>query len=70
MLAADRPALLEAVVDPNVPPLPPHITWEQAKSLATSVMRGDADALGFLKQTIKETAASLLPGQAGKKADS
>ena|SRR5713226_10002581 len=26
VLTAGRPALLEAVVDPNVPPLPPHIS--------------------------------------------
>src|SRR3954453_16749577 len=28
-LAADRPVLVEAVTDPEVPPLPPHITFEQ-----------------------------------------
>ena len=55
VLHADRPAVLDAVVDPNVPPLPPHISWEQAKNFATSVLRGDADALGFLKQTWKQT---------------
>src|SRR5262249_17803574 len=27
-LAAGRPAVLEAIVDPEVPPLPPHITFE------------------------------------------
>ncbi len=32
-LAADRPFVIDAVVDPEVPPLPPHITLEQAKSL-------------------------------------
>ena len=31
--AADRPFVIDAVVDPNVPPLPPHITVRQAKSL-------------------------------------
>jgi pyruvate dehydrogenase (quinone) len=63
VLSADRPAVLEAVVDPDVPPLPPHITWEQVKSFASSVLRGDADALGFIKQTLKETAAAVLPGK-------
>ena len=32
-LAADRPVVLEAIVDPEVPPLPPHITFEQATAL-------------------------------------
>src|SRR5439155_25104100 len=27
-LAADRPVVLEAITDPDVPPLPPHITLE------------------------------------------
>ncbi len=60
-LSADRPAVYEAVTDPNVPPLPPHISVEQAKHFASSVWAGDADALGFITQTIKESAESLLP---------
>jgi pyruvate dehydrogenase (quinone) len=61
VIHADRPALLEAVVDPNVPPLPPHITWEQATNFASSVLKGDAEALGFIKQTAKDAAESYLP---------
>jgi pyruvate dehydrogenase (quinone) len=53
-LRADRPALIEAVVDPNVPPMPPHITLEQATAFAKSALKGDVDALGFLKQTVKQ----------------
>jgi pyruvate dehydrogenase (quinone) len=44
-----------------VPPLPPHITFEQAKALASATLRGDVDALGYLKQSVKEVAASILP---------
>ncbi len=36
--AADRPVIVEAVTDPEVPPLPPHITFEQARAL-TSALR-------------------------------
>jgi pyruvate dehydrogenase (quinone) len=61
VLSADRPAVLEAVTDPNVPPLPPHITLEQAKHFTSSVYHGDAEALGFIKQTIKDAAQSYLP---------
>ena len=59
--AADRPFLFEAVTDPDVPPLPPHISVEQAKAFATSVLRGDANALGFLKQTLKDVVSTVLP---------
>ena len=60
-LSADRPVVLEAVTDPDVPPLPPHITLEQARHFASSIWAGDADALGFVKQTVKDAAASFLP---------
>jgi pyruvate dehydrogenase (quinone) len=61
VLGADRPAVLEAVTDPNVPPLPPHISLAQAKAFATSVLKGDAEALGFIKQTVKDAVESYLP---------
>ncbi len=61
VLQSDRPAVLEAVTDPDVPPLPPHITLSQAKGYASSLLKRDADALGFLKQTIKDAAESFLP---------
>jgi len=51
--ASDRPVLLEAVVDPNVPPLPPHIEWNQAKKLMKSIMAGDPDAREVIRQGFK-----------------
>ena len=60
-LSADRPVVLEAVTDPNVPPLPPHITLEQARHFASSIWARDADALGFIRQTAKDVAESYLP---------
>ena len=60
-LTCDRPFLFEAVTDPDVPPMPPHITLEQARNFASSVLKGDAESLGFLKQTLKAAADSVLP---------
>jgi pyruvate dehydrogenase (quinone) len=62
-LSADRPIVLEAVTDPDVPPLPPHISLEQAKNFMTSVLKGDR---GFLKKTAKELAVTALPGSGEK----
>jgi pyruvate dehydrogenase (quinone) len=59
LLAAGRPALLEAVVDPNVPPMPPHISLEQAKNFTRAALR-DAEAHGCLKQAFKEGTAGAL----------
>jgi pyruvate dehydrogenase (quinone) len=64
VLSADRPAVLEAYTDPNVAPIPPHISMEQARNFLASIVKGDAQALGFLKQIAKDVAAGYLP--AGK----
>ncbi|MDQ3774674.1 MAG: thiamine pyrophosphate-requiring protein [Pseudomonadota bacterium] len=53
-LASDRPVVLEAITDPNVPPLPPHITLEQAKAYVSALLKGDPDALGIIKQSFRE----------------
>ena len=42
-LAIDGPALIEAVIDPNEPPLPPKITKRQAKHLAEALARGEVN---------------------------
>jgi pyruvate dehydrogenase (quinone) len=63
VLSADRPAVLEAVVDPEVPPLPPHITFEQAKHFAQSVARGDPDRGAMVKRSIRQMLDSVTPGR-------
>ncbi|MGH7212872.1 MAG: thiamine pyrophosphate-requiring protein, partial [Acetobacteraceae bacterium] len=59
-LAADRPVILEFYCDPNVPPLPPHITLEEAKAFASSLPR-DPEFGAALKGAVKELAATYLP---------
>lgn len=61
--AADVPVLLEVVTDPNVPPLPPHITLENAKALTSTLLSGDPDEVKIVTQTIKEMANDYLPGK-------
>lgn len=51
--AADRPVVIDAHVDPDVPTLPPHISASQAKSYAKAIMKGDPDTSGILWQTFK-----------------
>ena len=52
-LASDVPVVLEAVTDPEVPPLPPHITFEQAKNLAGALAQGDPARGQIIRQAIK-----------------
>jgi pyruvate dehydrogenase (quinone) len=53
VLAAGRPALLEAITDPEVPPLPPHIKFEQATSLAKALRQGDQHGARLVAQSMK-----------------
>ncbi|SEO53610.1 thiamine pyrophosphate-requiring protein [Nitrosovibrio sp. Nv6] len=53
-LSADRPVVLEACTDPDVPPLPPHVTLEQARAYALAVMKGDSDSAGIIRATVKQ----------------
>ncbi len=62
-LAADRPVLIEAITDPSVPPLPPHITIEEAKSFVSSVVGGDPQAGSMIIQSAKEKLEEFLPGR-------
>jgi pyruvate dehydrogenase (quinone) len=52
-LSADRPVLLEAVTDPEVPPLPPHIQMKQATSMAKALLSGDPNAARIIKESAK-----------------
>jgi pyruvate dehydrogenase (quinone) len=54
VLQADRPAVYEAITDPNVPPLPPHITLAQAKAFTSSLIHGDPDALSVIRRTASQ----------------
>ncbi len=58
-LAADRPVVYEAITDPEVPPLPPHIRFEQAKGMAQA-LRKDPARGEMLKQSIKGKAQEFV----------
>ena len=62
-LAAGRPVVYEAVTDPEVPPLPPHITLEQAKALSSALIGGDPDAGRIIRQSFKQKVQEFLPGR-------
>jgi pyruvate dehydrogenase (quinone) len=65
-LGADRPVVIEVKSDPNVPPLPPHITLAQAKAFATTLAKGDPDQSHVILDTAKQVLSSVLPGHKGK----
>ena len=63
VFAAGRPAVLEAVVDPEIPPLPPHITGEQMKKMARAMVKGDPEAVGVMEKSLRAKVTELLPGR-------
>jgi pyruvate dehydrogenase (quinone) len=62
-LGADRPTVLEVVVDPEVPPLPPHITFEQAKHFAQAAVRGDPERGAMIRQSLRQMLDTVRPGR-------
>ena len=60
-LAAKRPVVYEAVTDPEVPTLPPHITFEQAKNFMESMAKGDPDTPGMIRGAFKDAIESFIP---------
>ena len=61
-LSSDRPVILEAYTDPNVPPLPPHITLKDAKNFMF-MMRDEPELGSVLKNSAKELLSGILPGK-------
>lgn len=55
------PAVLEVKTDPEVPPLPPHITLDQARGLSESLLKGDPREGGMIKGILRQILASVLP---------
>ncbi|TML95123.1 MAG: thiamine pyrophosphate-requiring protein [Actinobacteria bacterium] len=60
---ADRPFVIDAVCDPNVPPLPPHIRADQARALVKALRKGDPEGRGVVTQAFKEKILEFLPGR-------
>jgi pyruvate dehydrogenase (quinone) len=61
--SADRPVIVDALCDPNVPPLPPHISVEQARAFVSALRKGDPDLRGVISQSFKEKILEFLPGR-------
>ncbi|WP_300211638.1 thiamine pyrophosphate-requiring protein [Bradyrhizobium sp.] len=61
-LAADRPVVLEVKTDPEVPPLPPHITLQQAKKFTEALIKGDPNESRVIAGAARQVLESILPG--------
>ena len=64
-LATDRPTLLDVRTDPDIPPIPPHATFEQARNSAEAMIKGDDSAWGVVKEGVKTKIQEFLPHKGG-----
>ena len=62
-LSSGRPTVIEVKTDPEVPPLPPHITFKQAKNMMFASIKGDPDEVGMIKGSLKQLAATFTGGE-------
>jgi pyruvate dehydrogenase (quinone) len=60
-LESDRPCVLEVKTDPNIPPLPPHISLKNAKAFATTLLKGDPDEASVITKSIRQLAEEFMP---------
>jgi pyruvate dehydrogenase (quinone) len=52
--------VFEAIVDAEVPPMPPHISFDQAKSIARAFYRGDP-AAEIIRHSFAELVEEYIP---------
>lgn len=57
----NRPVIIDVYTDPSVPPLPPHISFKQAKNFMFSMAKGDPDAWDMIKQSWKDVIENFIP---------
>jgi pyruvate dehydrogenase (quinone) len=59
-LTADRPVVIDAITDPNVPPLPAHITFDQAKGFAEALLKGDPSEVPLVMDAVRSMGAEVF----------
>ena len=59
-LSHPGPAVIEAVVDPNEPPLPGNITAEQALHFAESLGKGEKDRWKIIKTVLEDKVREVI----------
>ena len=62
-LAADGPTVLDIRCDPEMPPIPPHATYEQIKELTTAILKGDPSGYRYRLRTGRKLVAHPGSGQ-------
>jgi pyruvate dehydrogenase (quinone) len=62
-LASEIPVVLEVKTDPEVPPLPPHITLQQARNFSLALAKGDPNEMDVIRGAARQLMETILPGK-------
>jgi pyruvate dehydrogenase (quinone) len=60
-MIVQRPVVLNVYTDPSVPPMPPHVSFKQAKEFASAIFHGDEDSWDMIKQSAKDVWSEYFP---------
>ena len=60
-LSSSRPVVLDVYTDPNVPTLPPHFTFQQAKNFSTALLKGDPEEVPVIVESVKGVVEGIKP---------
>ncbi len=61
--SADRPVIVDALTTPDEPPIPPHVTREQAEALMKSVLEDPAGGWRGALEGFREMLQEFVPGR-------
>ncbi len=67
-LGADRPCLLEVKVDPEIPPMAPHVKAPMVRKSVKAMAGGDPEAAGVMEKSVREKLVEFresIPGMFG-----
>jgi pyruvate dehydrogenase (quinone) len=59
LATTDRPVILEVKVDQEIPPLPPHIKFSEAKKMAEALLGNEPERLGIIEKSAKGKAVEI-----------
>jgi pyruvate dehydrogenase (quinone) len=68
-LAANRPCVLEVKVDPEIPPMAPHVKEAMVKKSIKAMAAGDPEAMGVMEKSVREKLVEFKESIPGLKSD-
>ena len=62
-LSSDRPVIIDAMTDPEEPPIPPHVSFAQMEAMTKAFVAAPKEGLPGALSAVREFAHEFLPGR-------